>query len=119
MPSAPNNYKIHLVDPDPATTVKPNSDSTSNPIPNINPSSSKICQHTWSQIFNNKQEPRDINRCDDKENNWLKAKENWDAAISAAKYYFMLKYEYVPPDKSDPYTCNTSNLAGGYIFKIP
>ena len=30
----------------------------------------------------------------------------------------MLKSEYVPPDNSDPYACNTSALADGYIFNI-
>ena len=30
----------------------------------------------------------------------------------------MLQSNYVPPDKSDPYACNTSVLAYLYIFKI-
>ena len=30
----------------------------------------------------------------------------------------MIKSDYNPPDKYDPYTCNTSDLADGYIFNI-
>ena len=116
--SAHTDYKIHLVDLGPTTTAKPNSNSTSNPIPQLNLRNSKISQHIWSCILNDKQEPKDIKRYDGNENNWRKAKENWAAAISAAQYDFMLNSDYVPPEKYDKYACNNSDLADGYIFKI-
>ena len=113
--SAPTDYKIHLVDPYPTTTVKPNSGYTSNPIPNLKISNSNICQQIWIWILNGKKEPKDLKRYDANENNWRKAKENWTAAISAVQCDFILNYDYVPPYKSDIYACNTSD---GYIFKI-
>ena len=51
-------------------------------------------------------------------NHWRKANDNWDATISVAQCGFILKSYYIPPDKSNPYACNTSEFAGGYIFKI-
>ena len=39
-------------------------------------------------------------------------------AISAAQCDFILKSEYIPPYKSDPYACNTFNIANEYIFKV-
>ena len=83
--STPTDYKIHLLYPDSATTVKPYSGSTSNLIPNIKLKNSKIYQQILSQLFNDKQEPKDIKRCDGNDKNWRKAKENWAATISAAQ----------------------------------
>ena len=81
-------------------------------------SESNISQQIWSCILNYKQEPKDLKRYNDNENHWRKAKENWADAISAAKYEFFLKYDYIPPDKLDPYACNNSGLSDRYIFKI-
>ena len=52
------------------------------------------------------------------ENHWHNANENWAAAISATQCDSMLKSNYVPTDKYDPYACNTSDLAYGYTLKI-
>ena len=82
--SAPTNYKIHLVDTDPTTTAKPTSDYTSNLIPHLKFRGSNILQYIWSHIFNDKKDPKDFKRYYGNENHWLKDKENWDAAISAA-----------------------------------
>ena len=60
-----------------------------------------------------------MKRYDGNENNLRKTKENWDAAISSVQYDFILKSEYIPPDKSNPYTCNTFDLDDGFILKIP
>ena len=60
--SAPTDYKIHLVDTDPTTTVKPNSDSTSNPVPHLKLIDSNIPQQIWTRIFNDKQDPKDLKR---------------------------------------------------------
>ena len=60
MSSAPTEYKVHLIDPDLVTIVKPNSKSTPNPIPNLKLSNSKNHQQICSHIFNDKQEPRDL-----------------------------------------------------------
>ena len=38
--------------------------------------------------------------------------------FSVTQCDFMLKSNYIPPDNSDPYACNTYDLADGYIFKI-
>ena len=54
------NYKIHLFDPGHTITAKPNSNSTSNPIPHLKLSESTIRQHIWRFIFNDKQEPKDV-----------------------------------------------------------
>ena len=54
--SAPTNPKVQLVEPDPTIYGKSKYDSISkNTItPAINLSDSKIHQHIWSRIFNNK-----------------------------------------------------------------
>ena len=118
--SAPTNPKVHLVDPDPTTYVKSNSDSVyeTTITPPIKLIDSNRRQQIWSRLFNDKQYPKDLKRYDGNENHWRNAKENWASAISASRWYFMLKSDYVPPDNSDPYAFNTSNLADGYIFNI-
>ena len=85
MSSAPTKNNIHLLYPDHTTTVKPYSDSTSNMIPNIKLSDSNIHQQIWICKFNDKQDPKDINRYDGNKKNWRKAKENWAAGISEAQ----------------------------------
>ena len=87
-------------------------------IPNLKLSNSKIRQQIWSNILNNTQEPKDLKRYNGNKNNWRNSKENCTDAIYSAQFDFMLKSNYVPPYKSDPYTCNTSDLADEYIFKI-
>ena len=79
---------------------------------------SNIRQQMWSHIFNEKQDPKDLKNYYGNDNHWSKAKENWDAIISAAQCEFILKYDYIPPYNSYTYTCNTSDLADGYIFNI-
>ena len=81
MSSAPTHYKIHLIDPYSTTSVKSNSDSTSNPITHLNLGNSNIRQHIWSLIFNDKQDPKDPNKYNGNKNHWRKAKENWVVAI--------------------------------------
>ena len=54
--SAHTDYKIHLVDPGPKTTAKPNSNSTSNPIPHIKLRNYNIRQQILSCIFNDKKD---------------------------------------------------------------
>ena len=44
-----------------------------------------------------------MKRYDSNKNHWRKAKENWAAAISSAQCDFILKSDYIPPDKSNPY----------------
>ena len=90
---APTNPKVQLVKLDPTTYVKSNSDyiSKTTITPHIKLSNSNIFQHIWSLIFNNKQDPKDLKRCNGNENHWCKAKENWAAAISAVHCDFMLK----------------------------
>ena len=85
-------------------------------LPNI--SDSKILQHIWSCVFNNKHDPTDLKRYDGNENNWHKVNENWEDAISMAQCDFILNSRYVLPDELDLYSCITSYLEDGYNFKI-
>ena len=103
---APANPMIQLFEPYPTTYVKSNSNSTSKTTITspINIRDYKIRQQIWSRIFNDKQDHKDLKRYDGNENHWRKDKENWAAAISAARCDFMLKFDYFPPDKSDPYS---------------
>ena len=57
-------------------------------------------------------------RYDGNKNHWRKYKDNWAASISEVQCDFILKSDNIPPDNSNPYVCNTSNLADGYILKI-
>ena len=75
-------------------------------------------QKMWSHILNNKQDQKDLKRYYSNANNWRKVKENWESTISVSQLNFTIKNSYVPPDKSDPYACNTANLEDGYICKI-
>ena len=65
-PSAPTNYKIHLVDPYPTTSVETKTDYTSNPISHLKLSDSKIRQQTCSRIFNYRQDPKYLKRYNEK-----------------------------------------------------
>ena len=49
-------------------------------------SGSKICQHIWSCIFNNKQDLKELKRYGGNENHWHKANENSYVAISAGLF---------------------------------
>ena len=120
MSYAPTNPKVQLFELDPTTYMIYNYDSISETTitPHINLSDPKIFQQIWSQIFNDKQDPKYLKRYYGNENPCRKSKENWAAAISAAQCDFMIKSDYVPPDKSDPYYYSTSELADGYIFRI-
>ena len=111
--STPTNSKVHQVDSD-----SPTFGHSTNPATHKKLTDSKIHQQIWGYIFYIKQYPKDLKRYDCNDNCWLKNKENWDAAISAEQCDFSLKSEYIPPDKSKPYACNSSKLADGYIFKI-
>ena len=116
----PTNPKVQLVKPYPTTYVKSNPDSISKTAitPPINLIESKILQKIWRCIFNNKQDTKYLKGWDGNENHWHKAKDNWDSAISTAQCGFMLNYDYVPPEKYNPYAWNYYDLADGYIFKI-
>ena len=111
--STPTNSKVHLVDSDSLT-----SDPSTNPTTPTKLSNSKILQHTWSRIFNYKQYLKYLKRYDGNENHWLKAKENWAAAISAAQCNFILNSDYIPPDKPKNHECNSFDLDDGYILYI-
>ena len=82
--SAPTNSKMHLFNTNSITSVKSNSDSTSNPTPHLKLSNSKIRQQIWSRIFNYKQDHNDLKRYDGHNNHWRESKENLYAAISMA-----------------------------------
>ena len=111
--STRNNSKVHLVHSD-----SPTSDTSTNRTTPNKLRYSKISQHIWSRRFNYKQEPKYLKRYYGNKNHWYKAKDNWAATISEAQCDFILKSDYIPPYKSNPYVCNTSNLTDGYIFKI-
>ena len=111
--SMPINSKVHIVDSY-YLTFNP----STNPTTPTKHRNSKTWQPIWSRIFNNKQEPKVLKRYNYNYNHCHKANENWDAAISAAQCGFILKSGYITTNKSNPYTCNTSDLADGYIFKI-
>ena len=90
--STPTKSKVHLVDSD-----YPTFDPSTKPNTPTDISDSNIRQHIWSFIFNEKQDPKNLKRCDGNKNNWCKAKEKWVAATSAAQYDFILKSDYIPP----------------------
>ena len=83
--SMPTNYKVHLVESD-----SPTSDPSTNPTTPTMLGDSNIFQHICIRIFNDKQYPKELKRYDVNKNLWHKAKENWDAAISADQFYFMI-----------------------------
>ena len=109
----PTNSKVYLVDSD-----YPTYEPSTNPTKPTKISRSNILQHIWSGIFNDKQEPKDRTIYNGNDNHWRKAKEKWDAAISAAKFNYILKSDYIPPGKSKKYEWNTYDLTDSYIFKI-
>ena len=91
----------------------PTYDPSTNHTTPTNLSDSKTCQQIWSRILNEKKYPKDLNMYNVNDNHWSKAKDNWATAISVAQYNFILKSDYTPPDKSNPYVCNNSDLADG------
>ena len=116
-----NNYNVLPVEPGSSSDIIRSATST---IPSMLPTNlpklrdSEICQQIWSHIFNSKQDPKYLKRYNGNKNHWRKVKNNWEAAISASKWDFILKSSRVSQDDLDPYACNTANLEDGYIFKI-
>ena len=110
---SPTNSKVHLVE-----SYSPTFNPSTNPTTPTKISDSKIRQYIWSQIFNDKQYPKDLKRYDGNKNHWHKAKEKWDASLSATKCDFILNSDYILIDKSHPYACNNYDLADGYRFKM-
>ena len=97
--STPTNSMVHIVDSDSLT-----SDPSTNPTTPTKISNYEILQQIWSLILNYKQYLKDLKRYDGNENHWRKAKENWAAVISTAQCDFILKSDYIPPEKSNHYT---------------
>ena len=60
----------------------------------------------------------DLKMYDGNNNYCHKVKDNCSYSISVVQCDFILKFGYIPPDKSGPYASNTANLADGCIFKI-
>ena len=85
--SIPTNSKVHLVNPKYLSTNPSMSPSMVPSIVSTNLPKFRnymIIQQIYNNIFNGKQEPKDLKRYDCNGNHWRKAMENWTAAISAA-----------------------------------